>query len=78
MDEQMIEKCYRQNAQYQRAVRTGIGFGKRINRVRALRRWEREGVIRPSRTTTGARVYDDNDIVTLKQIASERTRQPPR
>jgi hypothetical protein len=36
MDEQMIEKCYRQNAQYQRAVRTGIGIGRRINRVRAL------------------------------------------
>jgi len=36
MDEQMIEKCYRQNAQYQRAVRTGIWLGKRVNRARRL------------------------------------------
>ncbi|MDH3671648.1 MAG: hypothetical protein OES46_10850 [Gammaproteobacteria bacterium] len=36
MDEQMIEKRYWQNAQYQRAIHTGIWLGKRINRLQAL------------------------------------------
>jgi hypothetical protein len=36
MDEQMIEKCYRQNAQYQRAIQRGVWLGEQINRIRAF------------------------------------------
>jgi hypothetical protein len=36
MDEQMIERCYRQNPQYQRAIQRGVWLGEQINHVRAF------------------------------------------
>jgi DNA-binding transcriptional MerR regulator len=61
-------------------VLMGIGEAARlVNRsVGTLRIWEREGLIRPRRATSGTRIFSQDDIDELKRIAESMENKRPR
>jgi MerR family transcriptional regulator/heat shock protein HspR len=58
----------------------GIGLASRLigRRENTLREWEREGLIKPNRTSSGMRVFSQDDIEHLRHIAASRKSGRPR
>ena len=46
--------------------------------VATLRRWDREGVFRAQRDSSGGRFYSPDDVLALRRIAEERAAKAPR
>ena len=53
-------------------MKTGQIAQKLGLRVKTLQRWDREGLLKPKRTTTNQREYDDADVIKALKILSPR------
>ena len=59
---------------------TTIGQASRIvgRCTDTLRQWERSGLVVPSRTSSGQRIYSAEDIKRLREVAAEKQPGRPR